>query len=190
MSLYSDFFDNELLSLLKSGDENAFTEIYNRYWKTLYALAYNRLRDIQIAEDIVHDVFSSLWKNRGQSEINNLPAYLATAVKYLTLIHVRKYQSQTSFSDIPEELSIAVSFDLLESIHNRKMLALLKEEVEKLPDKCRLVYKYRKEEHKSVKEIADELKISTSTVENQLNKALNRLKIVMKNFNSMLSVLL
>jgi RNA polymerase sigma-70 factor (family 1) len=187
---YGDFSDKELLSLLKPGDEAAFTEIYNKYWKTLFALAYNRLRDVHVAEDIVHDVFSSLWKNREQSEIDNLPAYLATAVKYMILAHVRKEQRQISLNDISGELAIDVSYDLLESIHNRKILALLNEEVENLPEKCRLIYKYSRNDHKSVKEIAEELNISPSTVENQINKALNRLKIVIKNLNSVFFTLL
>jgi RNA polymerase sigma-70 factor (family 1) len=183
MRTYSDFNDNELLSFLRSGDHTAFTEIYERYWKTLYALAYNRLRNIQAAEDIVHEVFTSLWNNKEQASIKNLPAYLATAVKYLIIGNLRKVATHSDYLDSVEYYSDVVLIDPIENLHNKRLLALLQQEVERLPEKCKLVFKYSREQHKSVKEIADELQISPSTVENQLNKALGRLKIVLKNFN-------
>ncbi len=185
MQGYSDYSDHELLSFLKLGDNLAFTEIYNRHWKKLYALAYNRLRDIQIAEDVVHDVYTGLWNNRQTSEIVNLSAYLAVAVKYNILAHIRKAQTHVNFDSSKHEHQSIASLDIVEDLHNRRILALLHEEVERLPEKCKLIFKYSREAHMSVKEIADELQISTSTVENQLNKALGRLKAVIKRLNVM-----
>jgi len=183
MAIISTLTDNELLSLVKEGDKDAYTEIYRRYWKTLYALSYNRLRDIQAAEDIVHEVFTSLWNNREQSVIQNLSAYLATAVKYLVIGNLRKLATHNNFLNSVEYYSDVVLADPINDLYNKRLLILLKEEVERLPEKCKLIFKYSREKHKSVKEIAEELQISPSTVENQLNKALGRLKIVLKNFN-------
>ena len=55
---------------VKLNREKAFTEIYNRYWKIVFAIAYSRLKDNCLAEDILHDVFASLWANRKKSAIN------------------------------------------------------------------------------------------------------------------------
>ena len=64
MKEYQLYNNQMLLDLLAESDEVAFTELYNRFWKKLFAIAYNRLNEVQAAEDIVHDVFASLWANR------------------------------------------------------------------------------------------------------------------------------
>ncbi|MES2425324.1 MAG: sigma-70 family RNA polymerase sigma factor [Bacteroidota bacterium] len=176
--------DQELLSLLKEDSQPAFGIIYERFWQPLYAIGYNRTRDVSVTEDIVHDVFTALWTNRHQAEILNLKAYLATAVKYMAIANYRKVLRRAEYTDELPESAIPAQF--AERIDDRRVLELLKEEVNRLPEKCRLVFQFSREAHKSVREIADELNISTSTVENHLNKALGRLKVVFKNFNSFL----
>src|SRR5262245_31392992 len=84
------YSDSELVVLLSKDDPRAFTLLYDRYWKILFSIAYNRLKDIQVAEDIVHDVFMSLWHNRNTISPDALNPYLATAVKYMVLAQVRK----------------------------------------------------------------------------------------------------
>lgn len=176
--------NEKLLSLLRSDDQAAFNEIYTRYWQTLYAVAYNRLRDQQKSEDAVHDVFSSLWGNRHKSEIGNLAAYLATAVKFRVLENIRKesykekYIQDRSISD-PEE-----SNDISETLHYKRLLQAINEEVENLPERCRLVFKYSRKENMPLKQIASEMNLSTSTVENHLNRALKRLRLVVKKLGS------
>ncbi len=61
---YSKLDDKELLPLIYKEDENAFGEIYNRYWKRIYATALNYLQSSQAAEDIVQDVFLKIWTNK------------------------------------------------------------------------------------------------------------------------------
>ncbi|MEJ7779646.1 MAG: RNA polymerase sigma-70 factor [Daejeonella sp.] len=182
--------NDELLGLLRSNDQAAFKEIYRRYWQTLYAVAYNRLRNQQKSEDAVHDVLSSLWGNRHKSEIGNLAAYLATAVKFRVLENTRKefykqkYIQDRSISH-PEE-----SHDIAEALHYKRLLQALHEEVENLPERCKLVFKYSREENMPLKQIAAEMNLSTSTVENHLNRALKRLKEVVKKLGGqILSVL-
>lgn len=172
--------NNELLRLLRSDDQLAFTEIYNRYWQTLYAVAYNRLRDQQKSEDVVHDVFSSLWSNRHKSEINNPGAYLATAVKFRVLANIRKELLKQNYIQHPSHSDPAESYDISETLHYKRLLQAVNEEVENLPERCRLVFKYSREDNMPLKQIASEMNLSTSTVENHLNRALKRLRLVIK----------
>ena len=183
--------DHELLNLIRSDDQAAFNEIYTRYWQTLYAVAYNRLRDQQKSEDVVHDVFSSLWSNRHQSEIRNLAAYLATAVKFRVLEYIRKEFFKQTYIQRTSHLEPAESHDISEALHYKRLLQAINEEVENLPERCKLVFKYSREENKPLKQIASEMNLSTSTVENHLNRALKRLKeVVRKLGGQILSVLL
>ncbi|MGY0037814.1 RNA polymerase sigma factor [Pedobacter sp. NJ-S-72] len=64
MVSYITLPDNDPVAFLKDGDKAAFTEIYNRYKGLLYIHAYNRLRNQQEADDVVHELFASLWTKR------------------------------------------------------------------------------------------------------------------------------
>lgn len=182
MADYGTYHDEELLALLKQGDNAAFTAVYNRYWKVLYALAYNRLRDTQSAEDVVHDVLVSLWKNRETVEVEHLNAYLARATKYMVFHVIKRSQKFSHDEQVMDNAELTMDHeDLEDRLHYKRLLELVNQEVELLPEKCRLVFKYSREDHLSVKEIAEKMNVSTSTVENQMNKALNTLRKNVRN---------
>jgi RNA polymerase sigma-70 factor (ECF subfamily) len=67
-----------LLLLLRKGDDCAFSEIYNIYWDKIYYLAYKKLNNIESAEEIVREVFLTIWK---KLTINNLSNYLAVMIR-------------------------------------------------------------------------------------------------------------
>ncbi len=184
MRKYQLYDNNELLGLLSKDDDMAFTELYNRYWKKLFAVAYNRLNEIQSAEDIVHDVFASLWANRGKLEIESLENYLATATKYMVLAKIKKIQKQRFYSNVNHQACI-IDLPIEASLHYKRILEIVKTEVEKLPERCKLIFKYSRNDGMPVKIIAQKLDLSPKTVENQLNKALKQLKLATNSFLSL-----
>jgi len=188
MLIYSTYTNPALLKLLSESDELAFTELYNRFWKKLFTISYNRLKEKESAEDIVHDVFASLWKNRHQIEIAALENYLATATKYAVLTKIKSFERErrymSSFATAP-----VIEMQVESTLHYKRLLEIVKQEVEKLPEKCRLVFNYSRQQGMPVKEIAKELHISPKTVENQLNKALKQIKMAARPFLTLLSLL-
>ncbi len=184
MKDYVTYDDKLLLELVSKNDASAFTEIYNRYWKKIFAVAYNRLQQMETAEDIVHDVFASLWANRNKIEIDALENYLATAAKYMVLAKIRKAESQRLYTTTLQPP--VIEMDIENSLHYKRILEMVDHEVEKLPEKCKLIFKYSRNEGMPVKQIAKELDISPKTVENQINKALKQLKLLTKSFLSLL----
>jgi DNA-directed RNA polymerase specialized sigma24 family protein len=64
VSALPTFDDSELLALLKEGNASAFDILYNRYWDRVLNLAYRKTGDLMEAENIIQDVFVSLWKRR------------------------------------------------------------------------------------------------------------------------------
>ena len=174
--------DNKmLLDLLSKSDESAFTELYNRVWQKLFAIAYNRLMEIQTAEDIVHDVFASLWANREKIEIESLDNYLATSAKYMVLAKIKKKERERIYNNTSHHVPV-IEIPIETSLHYKCILEIVKNEVEKLPEKCKLIFKCSRNKGMPVKQIAKELNISPKTVENQLNKALKQLKLVTRTF--------
>lgn len=189
MKEYQLYNNQMLLDLLAESDEFAFTELYNRYWKKIFAIAYNRLSEAQSAEDIVHDVFASLWVNRKKNQIESLENYLATATKYMVLAKIKVKIRERKYSNALQQASI-FELPVEASLHYKRLLEIIKIEVEKLPEKCRLIFNYSRNEGMPVRQIAETLHLSPKTVENQLNKALKQLKLVTRMFlNSLLIIL-
>ncbi len=178
---YRTYGENELLSLMARDDKAAFTELYDRFWKKLFVIAFNRIKDKQSAEDIVHDVFSGLWNNRTRSDIGQLENYLAVAVRYAVFSMIKK---KARARKIEQHLagSTVVEMPVETSLHYKKVLELVKTEVEHLPEKCRIIFKYSRDAGMPVKEIARQLNLSPKTVENQLGKAIRQLKLATRSF--------
>ena len=183
MNSQFNYTDSELVNLLKKDDERAFTVLYNRYWKKLYAIALNRLKNINSAEDIVHDVFVSLWSNRKDTSIIEIEHYLAVAVKYAVLNRIKKdineREKRKSFS---KEASVIEFLPADSNLDNKRLLERIWQEVESLPERCRIVFLYSRQAGLPVKEIAKRLSISPKTVENHLGKALRQVKLAARSF--------
>lgn len=181
MRIYTSYTNEELLALLATDDELAFAEIYNRFWKKLFAVAFNRMQDRELAEDVVHDVFVSLWSNRAAAEIKTLENYLASATKYMVLGKIKKKERERLYNSTFHETPL-IELPVESSLHYKHLLEIVNDEIEKLPEKCKLIFKYSRNDHMPVKDIAEHLSISSKTVENQINKALKQLRLATKTF--------
>lgn len=185
MGPYASHTDDALLSLLSTNDEGAFTEIYHRYWKRLYAMAYDRLKDKSLAEDVVHEVFTSLWQRRQEALIRSLYPYLAAATKFCIL----KQYAGFSTTSLPNEDSMAhLNHAETPAIETRFLERMLQEEVSRLPLKCRIVFQYSRQENLTNKEIALELGISDKAVEKHITRALRQLRLSLKSLHQFFSV--
>ncbi|SEW39946.1 RNA polymerase sigma-70 factor, ECF subfamily [Chitinophaga sp. YR573] len=178
MTDYSHYADEELVQMMGGDDQNAFTAIYNRYWKRLYVLAYDRLRSRQLAEDVVQDVLTGLWQRRGHTIIRSLPSYLATACRYAVLTQLAKATPVTTVEALPETIQ-AVTDDTAQLHFLQKSM---QEQLKQLPEKCRIVFNYSRNQGMSNKEIASALNISEKAVEKHITKALHHLRIQFRNY--------
>ncbi len=181
MKNYEKYDNQELLHLVSNDDKVAFTELYHRFWQQLFAIAVNRTKEKQTAEDIVHDVFAGLWANRHKINIESLENYLAVAVKYAVLSSIKKKVRQR---EIQHNIGGArvIELAVTETLHYKKILEVVNQEVNRLPEKCRLIFKYSREAGMPVKEIANQLHLSPKTVENQLTKAIRQLRLAARSF--------
>ena len=85
MRPYSAYKDQELLYAIRGDDDGAFAELFARYGKAIYNMAYCRVRSKVAAEEIVQNLFISLWDKRATLSIDNISSYLFIAVKHRVL---------------------------------------------------------------------------------------------------------
>ncbi|WP_400261347.1 RNA polymerase sigma-70 factor [Sphingobacterium sp. SG20118] len=177
--------DEELILMLKAGSNPAFTELYDRYWKKLFTAAANKVYNLEEAEDIVQQIFISIWNRREELEIHtSLSSYLSVAVKYRVLKYLNasfKYQhiSDIVADSVLSELSDDSTQQWLAFQEVNQRLQLL---VEGLPERCRLVYEMSRIEGRSHKEIAATLDLSEKTIEWYITRALKTIKTGLKDF--------
>jgi RNA polymerase sigma-70 factor (ECF subfamily) len=183
--------DEQLVVLFREDNEQAFDEIYNRYWSKLFATAYKRLRSREATEELVQDLFTSLWANRKKLHIHtSLAAYLFASVKYLVLRHLQKEAVKSNYMQSMKLYTVSVSNPAEEAVLLSDLQSRLQREVDNLPAKCRSVFELSRYEGQSMKEIAVKLEISEKTVENHIGKALKILKVSLKDFVTTLSVII
>lgn len=173
--------DHELIALFKKGDEYAFTQLYDKYWKRLFATAANKLKDFYVAEELVQDLFSDLWARKDTLEIKgNFQAYLAVALKYQVINYQVKQKRERAYKlDLSKQMDNKddSTTRYLEFEELKKNLALL---VSQLPSRCQLTYKLSREAGLSQREIAAQLDISEKAVEHNLHRAKKTLKAGLK----------
>lgn len=177
---------------LNKGNVDAFEQIYESYWAELYSYAYNILRDKAVCEEIVQEIFFSLWTKRRELQItHSIRAYLFTAVKFQTLNYIKSEKVKRNYAASYGAFK-KILFDNSneENIHLADLKSLVENEVAKLPEKCQQIFRLSRNEHQSVKNIADLLNISHKTVENQLSKALKQLRSSLGQLFSLLILIL
>jgi RNA polymerase sigma-70 factor (ECF subfamily) len=176
MFSYNKLSDHELLGLLKESDATAFAEVYDRYKVLLHIHAYNKFSDREEAKDIVQDVFATLWKNRENSELNNLSGYLYAAVRNSVINHITRKEVKTKYITSIQNFTSSGQIVTDHLIREKQLAAIIEKEIAALPNKMRVIFELSRKEHLSHKEIAKRLDLSEKTVDKQISNALKILK--------------
>lgn len=177
MEDYNKYSDQELATAMCEGNDAAFREIYDRYYTLLYLFAYNKIRNVEEAKDVVHDVFEWMIDHRKDFVLKtSLSSYLYKSVlnKVLNIFShqaiVKKYIEQGDhFIEVD-----SVETDYL--IREKDIAELIRQEIEAMPPKMREVYELKFNGYLSAREIAAKLDITENTVNTHLKRAVKQLK--------------
>jgi RNA polymerase sigma-70 factor (family 1) len=161
-------------------DEMAFNQLYKQNVVKLFQFAYSFVKEKEIAEEIVNDVFLKVWLDRAKLDtIRNLAVYLYVAVKNASLNYLNRISSKrTSFL-----ISYEQSFELFvvqpnpeQLLIGKEMKVSLEQAVNQLPPRCRVIFKMIREDNLSANEVAQILEISHKTVFAQLSIAIKKIE--------------
>ncbi len=152
-----------------------FEEIFKKYYHELGKYALKYLRDVDLSDEIVQEVFVRLWKKRESlSNVDNIRAYLYSMVRNASIDYLRKGQPNFMEDGLDQLVDIGHSDENLAENHDLNIY--IEKALKKLPKKCYAIFALKRFENLSTKETAKELNISEKTVENQMTIALKKIK--------------
>ncbi len=169
---------------VKSGDVRAFETLFKSYYKPLCIYAVRYVGELEVAEEIVQDVFYTVWKKKEELSITtSVKSYLYKAVLNKSLQYIEHLQVRNKYRDVLLALendnasvnpSAVLEYGQLEE-HIVKVIA-------ELPERRRKIFSMSRFEGRKYSEIALSLSISVKTVEAEISKAIRTLKENIKNY--------
>jgi RNA polymerase sigma factor (sigma-70 family) len=185
MERSSELTDEQLLSLLKGGDEGALRLIYRKYWKVLYNECCRRLNDRQQSEELVQDVLVDLWERRAERDVINLEAYLTTAVKYAVYGQYRR-KKMLPFFEEPLEHLIYEDNGADSALFLKELHRFVEKWLDAQPEKRREIFIRRYMDEQSTEQISQEMGVPQKTVQNILRNTEVALKTDISKFLALL----
>ncbi|WP_341216045.1 RNA polymerase sigma-70 factor [uncultured Wocania sp.] len=166
--------DKELLALVVLNNELAFKVLHDRYSVKMFLYAFNIIKNKEVCEDIVQNIFIDFWNKRQSKNINNIKSYLFKSVKYKIFNYFR--DQKISKEDITRLNLIDLSINASQKMEYHELETTIYASVNKLPKRCKEIFELSRFHYKSNKEISEELEISIQAVKNQISKALSLIK--------------
>lgn len=161
----------ELQSFL-GGEEDGFDYLFRRYNSTLCFFANQFVKNLPEAEDIVSDVFIKIWEGRESfGHVEDMQSYLYKSVRNACLRWREKRRAEAGNLKAAAGSPIN-EMSVEEGMIRTEVMRELHESIELLPTECKRIFTQLYLEGKTVKEIAEELKLSVSTVKTQKARAL------------------
>lgn len=174
--------DAELIAGINSNDKKAFRRLYERYQEDMYRLALRKVQSEEVAEEIVQDVFVSLWEKRDGLVVTDIRSYLFRSVKNGVLDYVRAqivrqnyarefaFQVEPNYNNTDEFLAL---YDLTAAIHSG---------MDSLSEKTREIFKLNRLDSLSADEISKNLDLPKRTVEYHITLALRMMRTSLKDY--------
>jgi RNA polymerase sigma-70 factor (ECF subfamily) len=166
-----------------------FESVFKAHFKNLNAYALMIVKDQDVAEEMVQQVFFKLWEQQEETVgQESVATYLYRAVHNTCLNHLKHAKVREGYrahvhhtgSDMGHNTDHAAVRELREKIN---------EVLNELPEQCRTIFQMSRYEDMKYRSIAEKLGISVKTVENQLGKALRILRTRLTDYLPILMLL-
>ncbi len=169
--------ESELLKGLKKGDHASFRKLFEKHSKPLFRFSISYLKSSEAAEDVVQEVFIKIWDKRKDIDTKkSFQSYIFT----IALNSVRKhFNKQAEYNQLKHD--IIVSFSKNQAAFDEQddfefYIRQLDNLIHQMPEKRKAIFIGKKLEGKTQKELAEEYRITTKTVEYHITEAMKFLK--------------
>ncbi len=175
--------DAQLVNRFLDGDESAFTELVKKYQKRVHALAWRKVSDFHIAEELTQDALLMAYQKLATlKNPNQFAGWLYVITDRLCIAWQRKQKPQmesletTSTEDIDESSHRSYEDEQRKEADVESRRSLIKNLLKELPESERTVVTLHYLGEMKCKEIGEFLGVSVNTVKSRLQRARNRLK--------------
>ena len=181
--------DKEYKEKNKINNLRDYEMIFHKYYNPLVVYANTIIKDIDETQDIVQQVFVSVWEKRNDIEFHtSVRAFLYKSV-YNSCINFIKQQAIRN--DYLKEAQLIDKNPVLNDEASQKELQIkIDYAIEQLPEQCKKIFRMSRYDEMRYQEIADKLNLSIKTVENQMGKALKILREHLKEFLTIIIIFL
>jgi len=174
--------DLELIERVQKGDEKAFETLFRTYYHSLCLFAHKILKDHEVAEEIVQDIYYYMWEKRESLELTtSVKSYLFKSVYNNSLKYIRhqkivkNYETKVGKEDQP--------FDLQDNhAEIGEIMHIIKLTLENVPERTREIFELNRNEGLKYQEISDKLSISIKTVEAHMTSVLKLFRENLKDY--------
>ncbi|MVT40265.1 RNA polymerase sigma-70 factor [Chitinophaga oryziterrae] len=181
MNVYRSLADSELVTRLNQHDMAALEEVYLRYWPGLYDYAYRMLKDGPAAEDLTQDLFIKLLSNKESLQIGHtsLQSYLYRSIRNAVINQFHKDKNRQKYIESLKEFMENGVSATDELILEKEMTQRIEAAIATFPPKMKEVFELSRKQFLSRREVAKAAKVTESTVDTHINRALKILKNVL-----------
>ncbi|MDR1369403.1 MAG: RNA polymerase sigma-70 factor [Dysgonamonadaceae bacterium] len=185
--MHNEQVDKALIKLINSGNETAFSILYEAYYVYLNSIAFYYLNDKESAKEIVNDVFLKVWQKR-ETLLYPVHSYLIKTVQNSCIDFIRTRQSQErAYGSHKEQLVRSYREEYISStppplkhVEFQETEEEIRKAIAQLTPRCQQIFKAYFDEGKSIEEIAGDLNITVSTVRVQMKNSYDKLRILLK----------
>jgi len=172
-TLSPDISNEELIQRIKENNSIALKALFLRFNKNLCYFVFSYVKDSQVSEDIVSEIFISLWEKREKLFITGkVKLYLYTSARNKALNYKRDSKLNFENLDSADRIMLKMIDNPEDKLNYEELKNILDGLIDSLPEKRRLIFQMRRFDGLTHDEIAEILNISKNTVKNQMVKAI------------------
>lgn len=169
--------DLALVTAIRSGDQGAMGELYDRYSSIVYSVALRVLQDTGAAEDVLQEIFMQLWRNPGAFDASrgNMGAWLAVVARHRAIDALRRRKPENDIADI----IISVEPDLASEAERARVMEKVRAALGTMPKEQRLAIEMAYFEGLTHSEIAEKTGEPLGTIKTRIRNGLMTLRKVL-----------
>jgi RNA polymerase sigma-70 factor (ECF subfamily) len=164
-------------------NNQAFEQLFKTHYKALHAYAHMILKDLDLAEEIVQNLFLRFWERRELLSTHaSIKAYLYKCIYNDSMNYLKHEKVKSKYQDFTKQTATIYSDAADAKVEMMELQLRLNKALNELPEQCRTIFQLSRFEELKYREIAEQLGVSIKTVENQMGKALKILRIKLVDF--------
>ena len=156
-------------------NETNFKSAYQDHFEVVCRFLNYYTRDYEVIEEVVQDVFVTLWERYEGKEITHIKTFLYNSARNRMLNYLRDKENHLVLLEKWACIELEKN-EAVDCVDRQLFYQLLQAAIESLPEKCKEIFILSREEKFSYKEIAQIKNISVKTVESQMGIALKKIR--------------